>query len=203
MIPIELAGHGNRILDPPYRSFDEAVDDIISLIANAHLSGEFGIFGHSLGGILAYHVCQKMQSRGMKYPKLLFISAAMPGRATNLDLMSSDEQLVLQMKEIGGIPREIMDNEKLLKLYLPVIRRDLRLLDSAGELFSLPKPCRLVVLYGMKDEFCGPLIHKWKSFSSDCRFYTFSGDHFYWLNETERLFEVINSELYASSSRNG
>lgn len=32
MIPIELAGHGNRILDPPYRSFDEAVDDIISLI---------------------------------------------------------------------------------------------------------------------------------------------------------------------------
>ncbi|RAR40635.1 thioesterase II family protein [Paenibacillus sp. MDMC362] len=198
VIPIDLAGHGSRLLEPPYPSFDEAVEDIINQMMKFNVSDEFSIFGHSLGGILAYHVCLRLHSRGFTYPRVLFISSTTPNRASDLETIHalSDEKLVPKLRELGGIPREIMENEKLLKLFLPVIKRDLRLLESADGEVPLQNPCRLVVLYGMKDEFCKPFVHKWESLSNNCIFHRFSGDHFYLFEEADQLFEVIHRELH-------
>lgn len=52
IIPVELAGRGRRIYDPLYRSFEEAVEDVTSIIVQQLNENPYAIFGHSLGQFL-------------------------------------------------------------------------------------------------------------------------------------------------------
>lgn len=66
IIPVELAGRGRRVHEPFYRSFEEAVEDITSIIVPQLSGAPYGIFGHSLGANLAYETIHQLKSGGIR-----------------------------------------------------------------------------------------------------------------------------------------
>jgi len=62
VIPVELRGHGKRHKEPLYADMNEAADDILSFIGN--VSGPVILYGHCIGGIMAYEVYRKNAESG-------------------------------------------------------------------------------------------------------------------------------------------
>lgn len=72
--PIEYAGRGLRIKEQPYQSFENAVDDIAEYISRNIKSTPYAIYGHSLGGLLAFELNHKLLEKGVTPPCHSFYS---------------------------------------------------------------------------------------------------------------------------------
>ena len=70
---IDYSGHGFRYQEPMAQSLEDLAEDVIQQIESVRPE-EFFLFGHSMGGLLAWLVAQKLE----KKPCGLFISACEP-----------------------------------------------------------------------------------------------------------------------------
>lgn len=65
-IPYEYSGHGSRINEKLYPTFDKAVEIIAKDIVNMKLD-ELILFGHSMGAYIAYETAYLLEN---KYKKI-------------------------------------------------------------------------------------------------------------------------------------
>lgn len=114
LIPLELAGRGKRISEGHYIDFNQMVDDIFeSIISSIHDHTPFAVFGHSMGGYIAYELFEKLKSFNLKH---IFLSGT---RAPHLRIMNykfkSDQELINTLRIMGGTPEEILNDQDFLK----------------------------------------------------------------------------------------
>ncbi|GED03971.1 thioesterase domain-containing protein [Bacillus atrophaeus] len=75
LCPIELAGRRTSFLDEHYKTFDQAVDDVVSKILNHNKTNQkFAVFGHSMGAYIAYEVVQILNKLNENRLVHLFVS---------------------------------------------------------------------------------------------------------------------------------
>lgn len=181
--PIELPGHGRRLLEEPFRRLDPLVDALVPLI-EAHGNGRrVAYLGHSLGALVAHALAERLE------PDHLFVSAARaPGQA-----LRTAELLA----QLGGTPQEVLDDAEMMDLLLPPLAADLEVLEDAASRPSAPVDCPIRT-YGGKDD---PLVSteelaQWEPFTR-AQFSTrrFPGDHFYLAVLASELLTDICSHL--------
>ena len=111
------------------------------------------LFGHSLGALLAFDISHRMLARG-RPPALL----AVAGRNGPSVLSShcplhrlADHEFAGALHDLGGLPAVVLRQPELMRLFLPVIRADLRL----AELYTRPDvpvlPIPVVAFAGLQD----------------------------------------------------
>jgi len=142
------------------------------------------LFGHSVGGLVAYEVARAMQAAGAT-PELLVVSARpAPQLPASLPPLAHlpDDQFIRELDSLyGGIPRELLAAPELLALMLPALRADL----TASEAYRhTPGPrlrCPLFACHGLSDRAVDPgRVAPWGELT-DCEFSArgFPGGHFY------------------------
>ncbi|MEJ8545002.1 thioesterase II family protein [Brevibacillus borstelensis] len=199
-VPIELAGRGRRFKDRLYQDWDEAIADISSLIASKRDGSPFVFFGHSMGGLLAYELYYTFLAQGETTPEVLFVSGKNPPHKDMIKNRHtlSDEELILELKELGGTPEEILQNRELLDIVLPIIRSDFAMLERYDYTpKKTPLGKNLVVLSGSGDQMTKE-VAEWKEYTSEeCTFYSFEGGHFFLHDFTEQIVQIINHHVVA------
>ena len=83
VVPVELPGRGSRLGEPFVESFAALVAGLCdeqSAAMNTTASS-FMLFGHSMGGLLAWGIAQRLRERGLPAPAALFVRAARPRRS--------------------------------------------------------------------------------------------------------------------------
>lgn len=199
--PLELPGRGARFGVPACETLPELLEDLLSLVREHQQDGlPYALFGHSLGTLIAYELYYAIAAAGLPLPVHLFLSGRetpdRPKRETSYDL--PDEAFIARLKEIGGTPDALFGNEELVKMFLPLLRKDLKI----NECYSfVPKEeqirCDLTIMNGEEDE-----IHILDS-ASDWRTYgghgsvvrLFRGGHFYLFENMDRVVSVVNGTL--------
>ncbi|MEN1986292.1 thioesterase II family protein [Paenibacillus hubeiensis] len=146
-------GHGLNT-QPPLEHMRELVELYTSQILNVIGPGST-LFGHSLGGITAYFVAQRLYQEipDVAQTLQLVLSACnTPAECgmQNYDQMS-DESLIDHLFSYEGLPQELMHEKELLYYFLPVIRADFRLLESAASLEHQPLSMPVLYLWGERD----------------------------------------------------
>lgn len=93
---------------------------------------EFIIYGHSMGALIGYLVCQKLQELNLPMPTKLVVSGKKPPSIFNSRNISDlpDDIFWDQILTLGGIPDEIKSYPEFIDYFLPILRYDLRLLES-------------------------------------------------------------------------
>src|SRR5262245_7869847 len=71
--PIELPGHGRRIAEPLCCDLESMVMAVASTMADT-LDAPFGVFGHSMGALVAFELARHLQSRVGPRPLVLYLS---------------------------------------------------------------------------------------------------------------------------------
>jgi surfactin synthase thioesterase subunit len=197
---LELPGRGSRSSEPlPDLSLSDLAYDIASQI-RSQVSSQSAVFGHSMGGLLAFEVTMQLELLlGLQFRKL-FISGSRDPSALSKDRAIStlsDEALVGHLKELGGTPDEVFANPDLTEIVLPIVRADYAMCEQ----YQLQHRYRLMtpitVLSGEQDHFAtkaemlGWKLHTNSSFDS----LSFPGGHFFLFEREAAVVEAIASEL--------
>src|SRR5476649_237391 len=71
--PLELPGRGMRMDEPLQRDIKALAAQLADEISR-DLNGPYALFGHSLGGLLAFELAHALRERGVPEPLALFAS---------------------------------------------------------------------------------------------------------------------------------
>lgn len=186
------AGRENKLLEPFYSDFNDCIMRAGEELNNyINTNEEYVIFGHSMGAYIAYEVAIQMQNFYNKPAKCIIVSGqTAPTRYEKVKIIDDNKRFLNYLSVLGGIDKELAQNEELMDLMLPIVRSDFILYNKYVPTCKknvLNSP--LAAVYGQDDlAFDTKYIDDWSSFT---RHYLgskkFPGDHFYF-NKIESDF---------------
>ncbi|HVI48829.1 MAG TPA: alpha/beta fold hydrolase [Chitinophaga sp.] len=199
VISLELPGRGNRMMEDLIHGFEQAADDLFKKIT-ARLNGEpFLIYGHSMGAVLGIKVAHLLEQSGRKPAALILSGNAGPGvkKYDNTYLQPTPEFKKV-LKDLGGIPDEVLDNEDLFSFFEPVLRADFEIVEKAGKHAFSPVSIPLYAVMGTAEE-CVDKIDTWQQYTtSRFRKELLEGGHFFIHQHAPRMAAIIMSQLQAA-----
>ncbi|MFE9976653.1 alpha/beta fold hydrolase [Streptomyces hirsutus] len=152
--PLELPGRGSRCVEPPISALSTLLEDLRGQI-DASPPGPYAIFGHSFGAIIAYELALHMDSAASNGPSAIVVSGSKaPHEATPVRSIHDRPDVEFRdgLRRLGGTPKELLENDELMDLYLPAIRADYRILDMyqpSGD--GVAVDCDIIALCGIDD----------------------------------------------------
>jgi len=198
--PIELKGRGKRFDEKLYESLEEAVDDIFENIKDTIVDNDYAIYGHSMGSLLAYELYYKISSENLRKPKHIFFSgyrAPSTIRKRENIYTLPDYDFMEKVIDLGGTPEELMNNQELFQIFLPIIRSDFKILETYNYKEKENKiECDISILNGRQDSIDVEEILGWKKHvCKGFKIFNFEGNHFFINNNVENITRIINSTL--------
>jgi linear gramicidin dehydrogenase lgrE len=202
LCPIEIAGRGRRINEPFYETVDEAAEDISDhILKEINEDTNYAIWGHSMGALLAYESYFKLMEKCSKEPDHIFFS----GRKAPQDEMNHTEYYKLPDDEFlkmvfvyGGNTREIIQNEELAKIFIPILRADFKIAETYTYKPRDKKVmCDITVVNGKSDFSVMEVeLDKWsKVAGKKCYYHWISGNHFFITENSKETVQYLNQTL--------
>lgn len=200
LIPIELRGRGKRFDENSYGSLKEAVDDIFENHRDKIESNDYAIYGHSMGSLLAYEFYYRVSNQNLRKPNHIFFSgygAPSVNREREKIYTLPDTDFIKKVFDLGGTPEELLGNQELMQLFLPIIRSDFKIIEDYIYTHRKDKiECDVSILNGKQDSISLEGIIAWKNhICKGFKVYNFEGNHFFINNNTEKIISIINETL--------
>jgi external thioesterase TEII len=189
-------------IDPPGHGWSqgEALNDFDEMIELYYhelsflWKNDFYLFGHSLGGLIAYRLVQIMEKDSL-WPKALFTSAApLPHRISDYEyLRNRDNRELLEiMREHGGIPEGLTDHREFLNYYMDAIQSDIQSFLGCQIQRSTVIRTPMYVFYSKKDIFLPfEFVYEWDIYGENVRFVEVTGNHLFIQSHAQEVAEKL------------
>ncbi len=156
---IHLPGRDGRMREP----LPETVQSVAAAAADGLVplfDRPVACFGHSMGALIAFEFARQLRRRGAPGPTHLFASARRAPHLPRLDAALhtlSDDLFLEQLRQrYNGIPAAIWAEPELLKLFLPVLRADFKMIETYQYVAEAPLDCPITALGGDQDALATP-----------------------------------------------
>lgn len=208
VVAIQLPGRQDRIDDQPFESISNAASAIAEEICDEANELPFGIFGHSMGALLAFETINRLPSQGEGKPSLAVFSGRAAPHLAKSDgsnfHTSSDEQLIELMLRFGAAPMEIKKYPELLESMIPTFRADLKMIDTYQYMSFAKISVPVLAVSGEQDPFVDiNLVRSWQELTtSTFEFRSWPGGHFFIWNEQNQLLADIRRLLRPTGDLN-
>ncbi|WP_141096801.1 thioesterase II family protein [Photorhabdus luminescens] len=196
-IALEVPGRGMSFGEPLPKSMEQVIELFLHQIQT---DKPFAIFGHSMGGFIAYELTLRLQSLAIP-PVWLGISACKPPHLKNKENLSrasfNDDELIEYLEKLGG-SKDFCDDQVVMKMMLDIVRSDFRIIESwCMSDLKVSDKTTVHGFSGLSDAVVTPqMISCWKDYvSGEFLHSTFDGDHFYLNNFSSRLINKIVNDL--------
>ena len=200
-MPVELPGRGKRISEPLVSDVKVIAQDIYrSMIP--HIDKPYAIYGHSMGAIIAYLVTRIIVKEKKNRPVTMLLTGAM-GPSVLKDepvrhLMTYDE-LVIELRKLGGVPEEVLNNKNLMDFYSTILRSDFKAVETFDYKPEEPINIPITVITGTQEKITRDQAMTWKNETTgEFKFFQFPGDHFFIFDNPAEIVRRI----YLDISRN-
>ena len=198
IIPMELPGRGARFKEVLLDEICHMVDDVFQQ-SKKYYSEAYCLYGHSMGSIISFLLARKILKEGHPPPLSLFFSGA-SAPCTMIEQTSrhkfSKDQLSNLLKDMGGVPSDILIDDSLFKIFEPVIRADFKAMDNYLYTQYDPMPVPLTIMIGENENISDEQAVAWKQETSETfRLYKFPGNHFFIYDNHIQILEVIDHQL--------
>ena len=202
VITIEYPGRGSRIKEQLISDILELVDDLYNQVKPIVDKGKYAFYGHSLGGLVAYLMTLKLLENKHKLPKHLFITGTFGPSALERKkrhLLPKDD-FIKEIKDLGGMPDEILQSEDLLNFLEPILRNDFKNGEAYIYKSHVPLNVPITVVTGTEEDMEYEDILLWKKESNFVNFMQMPGGHFFILQHIEEILEIISGNLINSNN---
>lgn len=204
VIPLELPGRGTRLEQPSIKDFNSQVDGLLDDY-QALLQSPFAIFGHSMGGLLAYGMAQAMAAKQLPMPTTLLLSACSaphkfePSRFPD---PQNREALIADLRRLGGTPEALFHSPELLGMTLDILAADYQLLKGISVQAKTEVAIPIEILAGREDELELSTLRAWQDCTTkETTFRAFDGGHFYIQTQEAKVLAYISQLLSPYATR--
>lgn len=198
--PIQLPARENRYSEKAITDAYEMARTIASQMI-PFINGRYAIFGHSMGALLAFEISRELARLNANAPERLFVSAHraphLPRKRALLHALP-DNEFIESLKQYGGFPEEILNNQEFIEFVLPTMRSDMTLCDlyaykNRDERLTMP----VEIFAGSEDLEAGPdQMQAWSEHTlGGSRMKIFDGGHFFLRSHSKELLEQISNSL--------
>ena len=201
---VRLPGRESLLAERPFTSSTAVIDELIELLM-PDLDSPYAVFGHSMGAILAFELARRIEALKLPLPRILLVS----GRpAPHLPPVSepihhlADVEFIAQIRaRYQGIPDDLLEDREALRLFLPAIRADMRLIETWDYHPGLPLGVPMLALGGDRDPFASTeAVRAWRVHSkSQFEAQFWPGGHFYLHEHPEPVMAYLATRLAAST----
>ena len=200
---LSLPGRGQRYHEPVLADAEAMAADIWRQLAPMS-SQRYALLGHSMGSLLAWLVCHRMQEAGLPMPVHLFLSGregpSVPHKEPYEHLLPYPD-FKAKLEGYGGIAPEITSDDSIFSFFEPMIRADFR----ATETWKYRPFPRLglptTVFSASEEEMTEAEVRAWQQeFEQDARFVFFEGGHFFLFEQAEAFVRDLLSSLQTAAS---
>ncbi|HZR97739.1 MAG TPA: alpha/beta fold hydrolase [Chloroflexota bacterium] len=204
--PVQLPGRENRLREPLYT----ALPPLAAALATAlgpWLDRPFALFGHSMGAWIAFALARELRQRYGIAPAQLLVSGRraphLPARQPPIHDLPEPRFLTALRDRYNGLPDVILQEPELLEIYLPIVRADMRLVETFTCATDAPLACPIAAFGGTedrmvsRDELAAWSDHTARQFTLQM----FDGGHFFVQTARPALLAAVSSILALAASR--
>lgn len=150
---MQLPGREDRSREPAFTDLDALVEALEHALL-PYLDVPFALFGHSMGALISFELTRRLRRRHALEPAHLFLSgrraAQIPHRGHIVHRMP-EPQLIDELRRLNGTPAEALENARLMRQVLPVLRADFAVCETYSYRDDAPLDCPITVLGGLRD----------------------------------------------------
>lgn len=194
---VQLPGRESRLLEALLRHTSNLIPPMTQAL-RPWLDRPFVIFGHSLGALLGFELARNMQRLGTPAPELLIASAVAAPHIPRTRFISGldDEQFVEELHKLGGTSPEVLANEDLRRVFLPVLRADMHLCETYRPSGQGVLNCAISAFGGASDpETPRPALLAWRDYTRAFTWRIFPGGHFFIHSQASAVLAAVTEEL--------
>lgn len=202
VVPMELSGRFTRSSEPMLTDIPSCAADLLEKHSELFKDGEYAVFGHSMGTLMASELVRQAKEKGLGSPAHVFLSGrcapdepvdCFPGSDN-----ASDEKILEFFSANGLSGSSPIADEELTRTLNRILCTDVRMADS----FKMPAAaldfgCDITVFYGTEDMLLtGIDMNGWSRFTSGkCETVPMSGGHFFFRQHREEICRIITEKL--------
>ena len=200
LVPLELPGRGRRIRENLLRNIDAMVDDLYNQVVGK-IKGRYAFYGHSMGTLLSFRLAQRLVEKGYAPPVHLFVSGR-GGPSVDRDDLVKRSQLprpafIEKVRELDGSPDEVLNDDDLMNLFVPVLRADFEAIEKyvyqPSNLLSVP----IDVIIGSEEKISAEEAWAWQyETNAPVAVHHLPGKHFFILKHPKEIMRLIGRKVY-------
>ncbi|MFP7282887.1 MULTISPECIES: thioesterase II family protein [Bacillus] len=195
----EPPGHGTNLM--PLESSIDRLAELYKEGLTGKLNRPFILFGHSMGGLVVYRLTQLLEKEGID-PAAVVISAIQPPQTKRQILTHlSNEAFVQHIAEMGGIPKELLENKPMMDYFTPSLRADYQALESFQHTDKTIIESPVYLLNGKQDKKCMEDADGWLTWANAIERTDFEGGHMYINTHLEQFAEHMRHVIEQTTKR--
>lgn len=197
---LQAPGRESRLREPALTRMEPLVAGVMEAIRPLTAERPYAFFGHSLGAFVAFETARALRREGAPMPRHLFASGCpapqehVVGRRIH---MLSDAELVAALRRYRGTPEEVLRNDDLMSLLLPVLRADFTVYETYRPTDEPALDVPITAFGGLDDDHATPAqVEGWRDHTAQ-RFdrRMFAGHHFFLHEERTRIIGAVLAAL--------
>ncbi|MGW6456772.1 thioesterase II family protein [Streptomyces sp. NPDC055078] len=200
---LRLPGRDSRMREPAATDLTALAADAAEALA-ARLQGPFAVFGHSLGAFIALETVRALEARWGLRASLLAVSgraAPQSGHHTSaVHRLPDDAFLETLHRRYRAVPKEVLDDPEMRRLFLPVLRADVTMLETYRFRAGRPLGCPVSVYGGVDDtETRAGALTAWGELTTGgSTVRLLPGGHFFPHTARARLLRLLSGDLVST-----
>lgn len=199
VLAARLPGRESRIAEPICSEMPLLIETLAEQIS-PWLDRPFAFYGHSLGGLIAFELVQRLRTLGLRQPERLLVGACRaPDRKSSQPKLYDldDAGFVKGLQRYGGLQQAVLESPELLALLLPMLRADFTLAQAYEYRPRAPLDQAVVVYSGTRDHLVdAENIAAWQGHGRcGVRIHNIDAGHFFHLSHEAELLASIAAEL--------
>ena len=176
---VQLPGREERIMEKPYIDMPVMLDDLEEAVREV-VDGPYALWGHSMGGKIAYELEKRLEAVGYTASCLFISGSRIPSiPEPNPIYHLPDEEFKRELGRFEGTPKEILENQEYY--------------DKTGIVLHAP----IAAFGGEKDgEADESAICEWGKYTdNDFDYRIFPGGHFYLRDYEDEVISEVERRL--------
>lgn len=199
---LQYPGRGTRLRETPVTSVGKLVEEIGKDIPKI-VEKPFTLYGHSLGGLVAFELTRYLRRNGYPLPNQLFVGASRPPHLKSpfppIHHLP-DRQFIDEIQaRYGGIPEAIYRSPEVLDMFLPAMRGDFTAYETYMFQEDAPLDIPIFGFAGAEDAAVSvQSIREWALHTTaGFEINVFPGGHFFSASNGESLANVLHTHIHA------
>jgi surfactin synthase thioesterase subunit len=205
-VVFKKVNYQKSLAGPYIDEMDKAAETVAeSILEIVEPYDDIYMFGHCMGASVAYEAAGVLLREHGIHIRMLFVSAFISPNVPIEDGISDldDEAFTDEIMGHGTFPEEFFIKKSVMKLFLPRIRADYKLIENYCDAAKYQLDCPIIGFFAENDEMVPAESYEgWKDYTTATfEKHFIPGDHYAYYKNQKEIISIIEDKICESDQR--